>query len=96
MGKAWLYLLGGLLSLGFSFGGFLWLAFGPEEAVKRSMEGAFSLFNTLMLSTPLGLVLLLLGFFAGGAAPSKDGGATAAAGVVASTLLGSKRDIVGF
>uniref|UniRef100_A0A7C5RF91 Uncharacterized protein n=1 Tax=Thermus caliditerrae TaxID=1330700 RepID=A0A7C5RF91_9DEIN len=96
MGKAWLYLIGGLLSLTFSFGSFLWLAFGPEEAVERSMEGAFSLFNTLMFSTPLGLLLLIFGFFAGGGASPKDGGTTAAAGVAGAMLLGSKKDIVGF
>lgn len=85
-----------MLSLGFSFGSLLWLAFGPEEAVTRSLEGAFSLFNALVFSTPLGLLLLFFGFFAGSAAPSQDGGTTAAVGVLGATLLGSKRDIVGF
>lgn len=96
MSRAWLHLAGGLFLLGSALGGFLWFALGPEETVKRTLEGAHLLFQALVLGTPLGVLLLLFALLGGGAipAPSKDTETTTVLVLTSSLLLGSKRDLL--
>lgn len=91
MRKGWLYILLGLVlvSLGLAF--FLYTALAPEGS--KAVDALVDFLEILFFTTPLGLALLLFGFFV---SPVPKGEDEVAVGSVAlSGLLGSKKDLPG-